>query len=256
MRFRLSFASWSSCQRGKPPYVPKVPSRPQPIQALRTLAMGGTLLGALLGPALAASPASSANAASDLTVPARAFQVIARESGPVNYYRVVSDASGDFVRGAYEPGLKTTVVGWQLPEAERRNVKTLRWRWRAVTLPEGGDGCTKGKRDSAATLYVSWKRGMRWFVIKYVWTATGQKGATCDTKRNPFVAQDTTVLETGEPLAWRMESIDLAQEFRKHFAGGDETAEVPELQGIGLMTDGDDTRSTSVGDYAGFTFTR
>ena len=38
----------------------------------------------------------------------------------------------------------------------------------------------------------------------------------------------------------------------EHFAGGDPGAEVPELQGIGVMSDGDQTGSISAADYAGF----
>jgi hypothetical protein len=73
----------------------------------------------------------------------------------------------------------------------------------------------------------------------------------CDAKRNLFVAQDTIILETGGPLGvWKAETIDLDAQFREHFGAGD----VPDLQGLGLMTDGDQTRSQSVADYAAFVF--
>ena len=39
---------------------------------------------------------------------------------------------------------------------------------------------------------------------------------------------------------------------RCDFAGGDPGADVPELQGIGVMSDGDQTGSISAADYAGF----
>ncbi|MEO7096250.1 MAG: DUF3047 domain-containing protein, partial [Polyangiales bacterium] len=128
---------------------------------------------------------------------------------------------------------------------------------RAVTLPVGGDECVSGKGDSAAVVYVSWKRGLRYYTLKYVWSAVSTKGAVCDRKRNPFVAQDTVVLESGGPLReWRNVSIDLASEFRNHFAGGDATAEVPDFIGLGLMSDGDQTKSDSSADWGTFVVER
>ena len=42
--------------------------------------------------------------------------------------------------------------------------------------------------------------------------------------------------------------------YRVHFEGGRADAEVPELQGIGILTDGDQTHNVSAADYAGFVF--
>lgn len=208
---------------------------------------------ALVAAAAALFPVFVHAAPSYLPIAPSEWHVIQRESGPVNYYRVVNDPTGSFIDGAYRPGLATTVLGYQLRDADRARAKTLRWRWRAVTLPRGADGCSSGKRDSAATVYVTWKRGMRWYTLKYVWTTTGRKGAVCDEKRNPFVAQDTIVTEVGEPLnEWKIVSLDLHKEYRRVFEGGYSNAEIPELQGLGIMTDGDDTKSESRADYAGF----
>ena len=48
------------------------------------------------------------------------------------------------------------------------------------------------------------------------------------------------------------EEIDPDALFRAHFEGGSPDAEVPDLQGIGILTDGDQTHSVSAADYAGF----
>jgi hypothetical protein len=48
------------------------------------------------------------------------------------------------------------------------------------------------------------------------------------------------------------ESLDLEAEFRKHFAGGDPRADVPDLIGIAVLTDGDDTHSVSSADFGSF----
>jgi hypothetical protein len=201
---------------------------------------------------LAGEPAAYAKKP-DLAMPLSAWRVVKRESGPVNYYTFYKNAEPPFIRGSYTPPLKTVVLGYQVPEAERARVRFLRWKWRAITLPEGGNECADGKGDSAAVLYVSWKHLLRWYAVKYVWSAVGPKGAVCDKQRNLFAAQDTVILQSGAPLnTWRDESIDLDAEFRKHFADGDPKADVPDFMGVGIMTDGDQTHSNSAADYAEF----
>jgi hypothetical protein len=204
--------------------------------------------------ALALAPAAPALAQGGATaLDVRAFRVVKRDSGPVNYYRLVEDPAMPFLRAEYRPPLATTVLGFQLPEAERARAKHLKWSWRAQTLPKNGNECVKGAEDAAATVYATWKRGLRWYTLKYQWSATGTKGAVCGRKRNPFVAQEAVILETGGPLnAWRHESIDLDAEFRKHFENGDPNAEVPPFVGVGILTDGDQTSSESAADYAAF----
>jgi hypothetical protein len=221
---------------------------------LTTLAAAG--LAALAGIGGALSPAAAATS-SPHRFAVQNFRVVERESGPVNYYRVVKDAEPPFIHADYHPPYATTVVGMQVPDDDRATAHTLTWRWRAVTLPKGGNECQEGKGDSAAVVYVSWRRGLRWYALKYVWSAVGPKGATCDRKRNPFMAQDTVVLESGAPLnEWKAERIDLKAEFRKHFEDGDASASVPDFLGIGLMSDGDQTHSDSSADYADFVLAR
>jgi hypothetical protein len=104
-------------------------------------------------------------------------------------------------------------------------------------------------------LYVTWRRFLRWYSLKYVWSTTRKPGTVCDRRRNTFIAQDTIVLESGGPPGvWKRESIDLAREFRTHFGEGDEHADIPPLMGLGVMTDGDQTKTESSGDFADFVF--
>ncbi len=185
------------------------------------------------------------------------WQIIQRESGPDNYYSVVEDATLPFIRARYRPPFKTAVLGYQLDDAARASARRVSWKWRATALPRGGDECVDGKGDSAAVVYVTWKRGFRYYTLKYVWSAVGKQGAVCDSRRNPFVAQDTIILRSGGPLdTWQQEQVDLASEFRTHFEGGDPKAEVPGFLGIAIMTDGDQTGSESGADYADFVLER
>jgi hypothetical protein len=196
------------------------------------------------GVAVAAPPAPWA-------LPVQGFRLIDRVSGPVNYYRVLPGPPAH-IHSRYEPGFKTAVVGYDAKEWQVR-ASRLHWRWRAVALPTGGDECQAGKGDSAAVVYVSWKRAFRYYTLKYVWSAVGRRGAVCDKKRNPLLAQDTVILESGSPLReWKTVDVDLRADFRRHFEGGDASAEVPDLFGIGLMSDGDQTQSVSSADFADF----
>jgi DUF3047 family protein len=190
---------------------------------------------------------------SETRVDVHSFRVVESYSGPVSYYRIVEEAQ-PFIRAAYRPPLETVTLGAEIPEALRQHTKRLRWKWRALALPKNGNECKPGFGDSAAVVYVSWKRGLKWYSLKYTWSAGGAKGSVCDQKRNLFVVQDTVILESGGPLnEWRTEEVDPSAEFRAHFENGNPNADVPDLVGLGIMSDGDQTNSLSSADYTGFT---
>jgi hypothetical protein len=209
-------------------------------------------------PAFPAQPLPAAGSGqSDLVIDAAAWRVVKSESGPVDYYTVQAEGPTRFVHARYVPPMKTTVLGYQIPEADRQRARKLRWTWRAVTLPAGGDECAPRRADSAAVVYVTWKRGLRYYTLKYVWSAVGTKGSVCDSRRNPFVAQDTIIVESGGPLGqWRPVEIDLAEHFRHHFEHDDPNASIPDFVGVAIMTDGDQTNSESSADYGTFTIVR
>ncbi|HEY3494276.1 MAG TPA: DUF3047 domain-containing protein [Polyangiaceae bacterium] len=209
----------------------------------------GLAVSALAAAVLAPGPA----AAAETKIEPSAFRVVERDSGPVNYYSVLTEEGVTFLRARYRPPLKTVVLGWQASKEQRRPL-SLSWKWRARQLPAGGDECRDGKGDSAAVVYVTWKRGLRYYTLKYVWSAVGKKGQVCDRKRNPFVAQDTIILDSGPPLdTWKTVRLDLPAQFRSRFEDGDASAEVPDFAGVGVMSDGDQTRSESAADYRDFT---
>jgi hypothetical protein len=186
-------------------------------------------------------------------VDVRAFRVLERDSGSRNYYRVVDEGAGNFIRGVYGPGLETVTLFAPVPDELRRGVRLIRFRWRALVLPKGGNECADYRGDGAANVYITWKRGLRWYSIKLDWSTEASVGRTCNSTRNPFAASDTVVLRSGGPIGvWHEEEIDPDALYRAHFEGGRGDAEVPELQGIGLLTDGDQTHSVSAADYAGF----
>ena len=182
------------------------------------------------------------------------FKVLERDSGPRNYYRTMSEVEQqEFIRGVYNPALKTVTLFAPLPDELHQGVRSLRFRWRALVLPRGGNECKAGRGDGAANVYLAWKRGLRWYSVKLVWSTEAPRGATCNGTRNAFVASDSVIVRSGGPTGvWQEVEVDPDALFRAHFEGGRPDAEVPELQGIGILTDGDQTHSVSAADYAGF----
>ena len=189
-----------------------------------------------------------------LYIDMRQFQIVKSRSGLVDYYTVVDDpVDGLFIHASYHAPLRTAVLGYEVPETFRSSVRVLRWKWRVLAFPKDGNECSAGHEDSAAVVYVTWRRGLKFYTVKYVWSTAGSKGNVCDGKRSLFLAQDTVILESGGALkVWVPEGIDLKVDFRNHFCDGKVDAPVPELIGIGIMSDGDQTRSSSIADYGHF----
>ncbi len=203
---------------------------------------------------VAAAPQADAAASRVIALDVHAFRAVeGPSSGPAVYYRVVEEGDGPLLRGSYEPGMESVTMGIEVPEPLRKRARFVRWAWRARVVPARGDECSWGRGDSAASVSLAFKRGFKWYILKYVWSGASPLGAVCDRKRSLFVARDTVVLEHREAReAWFREVVDVRGAFIEHFAGGDPSADVPDLVGIGVMTDGDQTSSQSGADWASF----
>jgi Protein of unknown function (DUF3047) len=181
------------------------------------------------------------------------FTVLERDSGPVSYYSIIEDPADPFIRGVYRPPLETVTLFADVGDAMRNGVERIRFRWRPWVHPVEGDECVEGRGDAAANVYIVWKRGWRWYSLKLIWSSVGRHGATCRSTRNALVASDSVIIRTGLATGeWHEEEIDPSALFRAHFEGGNPNAEVPELQGIGILTDGDQTHTAAAADFGGF----
>jgi hypothetical protein len=167
------------------------------------------------------------------------------------YYSVVQDDGDPFLRGTYLPGMETVTMGIEVPKPLRQRVRYLRWRWRVRTFPTGGDECRPGLGDSPASVNAVFKRGLRWYILKYVWSSVSPLGATCDRKRSLTLFRDTIVLGTGGKAdVWRKEVVDVRRAFIDHFGKGDPHTDIPDFVGVGLMTDGDQTQTAAGADWS------
>jgi DUF3047 family protein len=184
-------------------------------------------------------------------VPLTSFTVFKEDSGPVNYYSVASEDGVAILRGVYRPGLGNVVLMARVPEQARHSVASVSWRWRVHAFPRDANDCGPGASDSAASVFIAYKAGLKLMVIKYVWSTVGTVGQSCQSTRGWFFDRDTVLVQVGGPPdAWSSYSVDPHREFVKHYGG--KLEDVPDFVAIGLMTDGDNSQSPAEADYADF----
>jgi hypothetical protein len=187
-----------------------------------------------------------------VTISPRTFKVLEQDSGPVNYYTVVTEGDTVMIHSAYKPGLATVVFAGVVPEEARKQVTRVSWRWRVHSLPKDSNDCGPGFTDSGAAVFLTFKAGSKYMILKYVWSTTGKAGSFCQSKRGWFLDRDTILLHVGGPLdTWETQTVDARADFIKHF--GVKPEDVPDFVGIAIMTDGDQSNSVVESDYADFT---
>jgi|GEM_PF-328763 len=203
------------------------------------------------GPAIRAAPAPAVGE-HQAVIPLENFKVFKQDSGPVNYYEVVSDGDTRMIRGVYTPPLGNVVLYAETPDKAWHSVKQVSWRWRVHALPKDANDCGPGFSDNAASVFLAFKAGIKIMVLKYAWSTLGTAGTSCVSSRGWFFDRDTILLRTGGPLnVWETVEVDPRAEFVKHYGG--KLQDVPDFVGLGLMTDGDNSQSPAEGDYADFT---
>jgi len=184
-------------------------------------------------------------------IPLSSFTVFKEDSGPVNYYSLGNDEGVPILQGVYRPGLGNVVLNARVPEEARQAVRSVSWRWRVHELPRDANDCGPGASDAAASVFLAFKAGLKLMVIKYVWSTVGTVGQSCQSTRGWFFDRDTTLVAVGGPLdVWSSYEVDPRREFVKHYGGRLE--DVPDFVAVGLMTDGDNSRSPAAADYADF----
>lgn len=171
-------------------------------------------------------------------------------SGPDIYYRILNEDGITFLRAEYKPKYKTTIFFRRLPKVSSR-YKRLEFKWRVHKFPEGADETVEGRMDSAASVYLFFKDGLKKYVIKYIFSTAHKKGFNFRAADSNFINKlHIVVIEDrrDEVGKWLKEEIDFYTDFKKYFNRED----VPHLLGIGVLSDGDGTKQDVVADYADF----
>jgi hypothetical protein len=120
----------------------------------------------------------------------------------------------------------------------------LRWQWRVLEVPQGGDERFKKTGDSAAAIYVIFQGLFRPDNLKYVWSASLPLGTTTE---SPFSSTTRIVVLRNQfsPLGeWVSERVNVYADYKRLF-----DREPNPVQAIGLMSDSDNTGSKAVAHY-------
>ncbi len=193
----------------------------------------------------------SASGTQLVPLPVTELKTVDGDTGKDHYWRAASEDGHPYLAVDYQPGMQTTTLGIRIPDHLRQSATRVSWRWRVRSFPKGGDECFGARGDSAAAVFLTFHRGLKWTLLKYIWSEVEPVGTVCDKRANLFVVRQATILEKGGPQGvWRTESLDPKDEYVRHFGGKRE--DVPDLVGMGLLTDGDQTHSVSAADYSDF----
>jgi hypothetical protein len=158
------------------------------------------------------------------------------EEGGLRFLRAISKGLG------IQAGRETK--GWDLAARP-----VLAWSWRPRQFPKGADERESSKNDSALAVYmlVEHSRVTGPKAVKYIWSERVPVGTHLTSNRG---LTQVRVLRSGPAATngWIEERVNVLEDFRKYF---DERG-TPSPEGIAVLTDADDTRSTAAGDYADF----
>ena len=139
-------------------------------------------------------------------------------------------------------------------EVDPRKYPILRWRWRALKLPAGGDETSQhGPNDCGASVYVIFDRGFTKYLkhtIRYTWSSyTHPKGFSSNRKNVHYVIKENRETPLHE---WIREEVNFYEDYKQLFR-----KEPPDkILAIGIQSDSDDTGTQSWADYADFILVR
>jgi hypothetical protein len=161
-------------------------------------------------------------------------------------YRVESESGNRFLRAHADK--QAAHIGLE-HSFDARLQKRLEWRWRVHALARGADERTAEKHDAAAQVYVIFDNRYWPRVIKYIWSARLPAGTRFT---NPLYSRGrVVVLRSGAlpPDEWYDESVNFYDDYKSFFG-----AEPGSVQGIGVLSSSDATKTLVIADYDDFVF--
>ncbi len=128
----------------------------------------------------------------------------------------------------------------------------LHWRWRKLKTPGVTDERTKDGDDFAARVYVVHSGGLffwKTLAINYVWSKSQPPDTVWD---NPFAGSNAKMVSLRDAQAddgWHSESRNVYQDFKQLHG-----KEFRYIDGVAIMTDSDNSRSSAVAEYGDIYF--
>jgi DUF3047 family protein len=170
----------------------------------------------------------------------------ARKDSGRQVYKVADEGGVRFLR-AVSKGLGIQ-AGRETKDWDLAARPVLAWSWRPRQFPKGADERTS-RNDSPLAVYmvVEHSRVAGPKAVKYIWSERVPVG-THLTSNNELT--QVRVLRSGPAsgTGWTEERVTVLEDYRKYFADKG----TPKPDGIAVLTDADDTKSSAAGDYANF----
>ena len=181
-----------------------------------------------------------------------------KKDNKVDYY-VAKEKNNKFLRAEYIPGTKGKIVYLE-KKYKLNDYPYFSWKWRANKFPTVKPEHLRKQEesDNAATVYVLFKNGWSNYLLKYTWSQYNCK--TVDNEPvfykskgsrafwliviRPTRCTNYSASCCNDPSKfWLTEKVNLKDDFKKLF----QKDWLPEyIEGIGVLVDGDDTKSTEV----------
>ena len=124
----------------------------------------------------------------------------------------------------------------------------LSWKWKVTKLPEGADARNSKYDDQAAGIYVVFHKFPGFLnsqLIGYVWETSAPAGAILKSRKNSKVHYIVVRSGVGDLDKWITEKRNVLDDYRRVFG-----SEPPQIGGIALMIDTDDTLSNAESYFA------
>ena len=134
-----------------------------------------------------------------------------------------------------------------------KDTQFLEWRWKAVTLPRGGDARKKATDDQALQLYVIFERFPSMFrsrIIGYIWDSTAPVGTIIKSEKTGRVTYVVVRSGPKDLGKWLAESRNVYEDYKRIY--GEEPQEL--ITAVSLASDSDDTQSSAEGYVAQIVF--
>jgi hypothetical protein len=119
----------------------------------------------------------------------------------------------------------------------------LSWRWKVTVLPTGGDVGNKKTDDQAAQVYVLFPKfpsAINTRLVGYIWENLTPKDLHVTSQKSSNTRYVVLRNHTDPLNQWTEEKRDVLQDYRDLFG-----EEPPQVGGVTLMIDSDDTKSTA-----------
>lgn len=178
---------------------------------------------------------------------ARRKGVFKARSNEIYYHLKRAEPEGNLYLAAETFG--EAIDAGRLAEINLRVYEKVRWRWRVWNLPEGGNEEDKKLNDSAAAVRLVFYGGIRPRMLKYVWSTTlpaKTETESAGNKKIKVVVLRSGIKQTGR---WVWEEVNAYKDYKRLFGGEPRPVRI-----IGVISDGNNTKSHVKADYDDFAF--